>query len=127
MPAFRGFAFPFTKGSSALPASSSDNELIRQSILQILTTVRGERVMRPTFGVNAIALLFESNDEDLAALLKVEVMDGISRFEPRVSVQGVAVERNVDEGSVTVDISYIVIPTRSVQQLQMEFPLPDIG
>ena len=46
----RGWAFPFRVDPVGAPELVSDEEDIRQSILIILGTDPGERVMRPEFG-----------------------------------------------------------------------------
>src|SRR5882672_699898 len=91
MPSFFGIAFPFSKDGASFPKQATDNDLIRQSIIQILLTARGERMMRPLFGSGIFGLIFENNNPALVELLRLEVTNSIGQFEPRVVVQGVDV------------------------------------
>jgi phage baseplate assembly protein W len=118
----KGIGFPFQKGTTSFPAEVSDNELIQQSILQILGTSKGERVMRPDFGTNVYALLFEPNDALLEDAVREEVMTAIATFEPRAIIRTVTIER--DDNVVTITINYIAVPTQQIQQLEVDFPNP---
>jgi phage baseplate assembly protein W len=103
---YRGIAFPFGKSTSSFPAKVTDAELVAQSIQQIILTSPGERVMRPDFGCNAYAFVFENNDVILEELIRTEVTGAIGRYEPRAIVQSVSTER--DASSIIVTIKFIV-------------------
>ena len=106
MATYRGIAFPFGKNSTTFPAEVTDEDLVKQSLIQIVTTARGERVMRPDFGSAAYSFVFENNNVLLAELMRDELTAAIAKFEPRVIVRGIVVER--DESEVIVTINYIV-------------------
>lgn len=103
---YRGIAFPFGKSSTSLPAAVSDADLVKASIRQIIMTSPGERVMRPDFGSNAYAFVFESNDEILEELIKAEVTGALGRYEPRAIVQEVSTRR--DGSQIVITVAFIV-------------------
>lgn len=109
---YRGIAFPFQKGPTALPEPVTDDELVKQSLQQIILTGRNQRVMRPDFGCNALSFVFENNTTLLSELIRTEVASAIGRFEPRVILQNVIVERDEDNGTVYVTLEYIVLTTK---------------
>lgn len=106
---YRGIAFPFGKSTSSFPASVTDAELVKQSIQQIILTSPGERVMRPDFGSNAYAFVFENNDEILEELIRTEVIGAVGKYEPRAIIQAVTTER--DGSSIIVTVKFIVALT----------------
>ena len=59
---------------------------IRQSLLMLLSTVPGERVMRPDYGCDLQRLLFWPNDATTAGLAIHYVRRAVERFEPRVEI-----------------------------------------
>jgi len=67
-------------------AMVSGDEAIRQSILLLLTTLPGERVMRPDFGCPLHRLLFAPNDATTAGLAIHYVRQSLVRFEPRIDI-----------------------------------------
>lgn len=106
MATFRGIAFPFGKSQTGFPAVVEDAELVKQSLIQIVTTARGERVMRPDFGSSAFSFIFESNNVLLAELIRDDLTTAIAKFEPRALVRTIVVER--ERSTVIVTINYIV-------------------
>jgi uncharacterized protein len=61
-------------------------EAVRQSVLLLLATVPGERVMRPDFGCNLQRFVHDPNDDTTAGLVLHEVARALACFEPRVEV-----------------------------------------
>jgi phage baseplate assembly protein W len=64
----------------------SGADLIRQSLLILLSTFPGERVMRPDYGCELLTLTFASNDDTTAGLAIHYVRQAVERFEPRVKI-----------------------------------------
>jgi hypothetical protein len=66
-----------------------DDASIRQSLLLLLSTSPGERVMRPDYGCYLRRLVFAPNDETTAGLAIHYVRQAVGRWEPRVEIIGV--------------------------------------
>lgn len=62
-----------------------DIEAVYQSIFTILGTIKGERVFRPTYGLNLSSYLFEPCDELTARSILYDIKN-VMRLEPRVSL-----------------------------------------
>ena len=122
MAIFRGLSHPFRRGSQEFPVSANDDALIKESILQILLTRKGDRVMRPDFGSNVLQFVFEPNEAGLGDLLYQEIHSALSRWEPRIEVLDVRVDRQDSEVKVTVD--YGIIATRTQGTFSTVLPSP---
>lgn len=61
-------------------------ESVRQSILLLISTIPGERVMRPGYGCHLNRLVFSPNDATTAGLAIHYVRQAIERWEPRVEI-----------------------------------------
>ena len=87
-----GWAFPvtLTVESGQVELARFDDD-IQQSILIILSTAKGERVMRPDFGCGIHDLVFDPNDATTAASIRVEVNSALVTWEPRIEVLDVTV------------------------------------
>ena len=114
---FIGISFPFRKGSSNFPEVATDDDLIKQDLLQLVLTGAAERVMRPSFGSNVYAYVFEDNSELLQERIEAELTQLIGQFEPRVALLGVDVVRGdqaneAEATSITITISYFVLSTQ---------------
>lgn len=63
-----------------------DAAAVRQSIVLLLSTRPGERVMRPAFGCDLHKLVFAPNDDTAAGLAMLFVRQAVERFEPRATI-----------------------------------------
>ena len=78
----RGLTISPTGGAAMVGGDAS----VRQAILLLLSTIPGERVMRPTYGSELHRLVFAPNDQTTAGLAIHYVRQALARWEPRVDV-----------------------------------------
>jgi hypothetical protein len=88
----RGWSFPIRPTSAGRLTYLGGDEKIRQGIWLVLATARGERQMRPDFGCGIHDLVFEANSAALRGLVREQVRDALTRWEPRITVDDVRVE-----------------------------------
>ena len=124
---YRGISFPFRRGSSEIPAAATDDQLIADTLAQLILTAPGERIMRPELGAGTTNFLFETNEEALAALIKTTIANVIGKFEPRVVVRKVDVERtnsdqsdNQNKDSVIITVGYVVPATQQQNNVSVQ-------
>ncbi len=101
----------------------SGEDKVRQSILVLLGTQHGERVMRPTLGCNLRALVFAPNNRNTATQAEFYVREGLAKWEPRVSVDSVHVENDTRHACLRIHIHYHIKATGSAQNLVYPFYL----
>ncbi len=81
---WKGPSYPLRSGEYGLFETKTDCDLIQGNILQILGTYRGERVMLPLFGSWVRDFVHDPTDDVTLRLLRVEIVDAIKMWEPRV-------------------------------------------
>ena len=83
-----GWNFPVEIDKRAPPrlAMAIGEESVRQSIIIILSTAKGERLMRPDFGCNLHEFVFAVNDRATQASAAFEVREALQTWEPRIDV-----------------------------------------
>ena len=117
----RGWNFPVLPESSTRQLEYADGpEKVRQSILIILETEPGERLMRPTFGCGLRRYLMKPNNTATRALIKQDVERGLTLSEPRIKLQAVRVEPGNDPSLVLIQIEYIHV--RDGRQDNLVYP-----
>ncbi len=89
----------------------------------ILSTARGERVMRPDFGCGIHDLVFGLGDAMTASLVADEVRGALLRWEPRIDVTDVQVRPDGDGSVMLISITYEVLSTNSVFNMVYPFYL----
>ena len=119
----RGWAMPVALDPrTGLVASVAYEEDIRQSILIILETAPGERVMRPNFGCGIHELVFAAVDSTTLQRVRSMVEEALRRCEARIDVLGVNVsEAATAEGELLVEIEYRVRKTNQLGNLVFPF------
>jgi phage baseplate assembly protein W len=91
---------------------------IRQSILIILQTAPGERVMRPNFGCGIHELVFTTLDSTTIQLIRSSVEEALRRCEARIDVLEVTVDESATiDGELEVEIEYRVRKTNQTGNL----------
>jgi len=119
----RGWAMPVALDPrTGRVASVAHEEDIRQSILIILETAPGERVMRPNFGCGIHDLVFAAMDSTTVQRVRSVVEEALRRCEARIDVLGVSVdEAATSEGRLLVEIEYRVRKTNQLGNLVFPF------
>ncbi len=127
---FSAWAMPLATTASGGVSLVADDEAVRQSLIMLLSTVPGERVMRPDYGCPLHRLVFEPLDETTAGLAMHWVEQAVRRFEPRVEILTVDAQPSADtENSLTVRLDYRVLTTRRSDVLELDVALagPTVG
>jgi phage baseplate assembly protein W len=119
----RGWAMPVELDPrTGLIATVEYEEDIRQSILIILETTPGERVMRPNFGCGIHELVFAAIDSTALQRIRSVVEEALRRCEARIEVLGVTpVEAPTEQGKLLVEIEYRVRKTNQTGNLTFPF------
>ena len=87
---------------------SRDASAIKQAIVNLLLTNKGERLMNPNYGSDIRRYLFEPLDYGTANQIKGNIRDTIERFEPRISVVRLKASPNYDDNGFDVVLQYNV-------------------
>jgi phage baseplate assembly protein W len=87
----RGFPlFDGVDGQGRLPWQEG-NKSIRESMLNILLTRPGERLLRPEFGAGLKGFIHYPNNETTRSLIRDAAQRALARWEPRAVVEEVRV------------------------------------
>ncbi len=116
-----GWRFPLQTHASGGIAGSRNEQKIKESIILIISTAKGERVMRPTFGCDLQQLVFEPNNSVTANLARHYVEEALTLWEPRIGVDEVAAEIDNPNGQLLIKVKYFVRATNSPQNLVYPF------
>ena len=125
----RGWSAPIALDPrTGIVQSVEYEEDIRQSILIILMTSPGERVMRPNFGCGIHDLVFTSLDSTTLQLIRSSVEEAMRRCEARIELLDVTVdEEATSEGKLLVEMQYRVRRTNQLGNLVFPFYFKEGG
>ena len=86
-----------------------NEDAIKQSVKNIVMTMRGEKIFRPFFGTDIQSAICENFNPVLADDITVSIEDVLKVYEPRVKVVNVDYIDNIDDNSLEVTINYIIV------------------
>ena len=120
----KGWRFPVDVSRNGSVAMSAYEDLIRESIIIILGTAPGERVMRPAFGCEIHDLLFAPNNINTASLAAHYCLRALQKWEPRIDEVECEAEPSVDQpNKLLINIQYRVRATNDIRNLVYPFYL----
>ena len=96
---------------------------VRQSIMIILETEPGERIMRSDFGCGLRRYLMKPNTSATRALIRRDVERALTNWEPRIQLEQVEVTGGDDPSMVLIHIHYIHSRDGSQESLVYPFYL----
>lgn len=109
--------YPFQFNPRGRTATTDGDGHIRDLIEQVLFTIPGERVNRPSFGSGVMQLVFAPSSDELAAATQFLVQGALQQWlGDLIQLEAVRVERA--EAKLTIQVQYVVRRTQLRQTAQ---------
>ena len=122
----RGWKFPVGADGRGSISLSEYEQDIKESIWIILSTAKGERVMRPDFGCGIHDLVFASLNQSTLGRVESGVREALALWEPRIDLLEVkASPEDAEAGKLLVHIRYQVRTTNNQFNLVYPFYLQE--
>jgi phage baseplate assembly protein W len=100
--------------------TSKDEAAVKQSIVNLLLTNKGERLFNSQIGSDIPRLLFEQLDYGVAALVQSEIKNVLTDYEPRINIISLEVIPNFDDNGFDVGLEFEIIGRDDIP-LNVEF------
>tara|TARA_R110000824_G_scaffold15095_3_gene63719 strand:+ start:902 stop:1381 length:480 start_codon:yes stop_codon:yes gene_type:complete len=84
---------------------SVDEQAIKNSLVNIFNTIPGQKVLSPEFGLDLKRFLFEPLTSFTAQRISETIFKGISRWESRVEIINIDVQRDIANTQFTVSLT----------------------
>lgn len=118
----RGWAFPIRTDANGGIALVSREREVAEAIRVIVSTIPGERPMRPEFGCRIHDYVFSPADSATADAISAEVTRALAMWEHRIDVGDVVVSYTDEDPTVFyIDIQYQMKQTNSRHNLVFPF------
>ena len=99
----------FTKNPATKDvARLTDVEAVKRSVRNLILTNRFERPFHPEIGSDIRSLLFENMTPVIEVLLQDRIKDTLQTYEPRVDLNDIIVQGDMDKNEYRVSISFYV-------------------
>lgn len=118
----KGWKFPIAAKDGGI-AKAEYEESIRDSLWLVLSTAKGERVMRPDFGCGIHDMVFAPNNAGTRGRIEIDVREALLKWEPRIIVDKLEVSEGDRAELILIQIDYRVRTTNSRFNLVYPFYL----
>lgn len=108
---------PFQMGPNGTVATvTTDADVTEQHVQSLVSTVQGERIMVPTYGLNLAGMIFAGNDQVLENVIQNEVIDAFQVWEPGIQLLTVdqAQSTDIQAGVAAVNVTYALNNSNTV-------------
>jgi uncharacterized protein len=117
-----GWKFPLQVTPRGAIATASEEQRIEESILIILSTAPGERLMLPDFGCGIHDLVFAPNDSGTVSRVVDLVRRSLTTYEPRIDVLDISAEvSEAQRNLLLIRIDYRIRDNNSMKNLVYPF------
>lgn len=103
-----------------------DGQAVINSVKNILTTTPGQKLLNPTLGLDFRSYLFEPINTTTSFFLAQFIYSNLGVQEPRINLEGVAIEGIEDQNQYNIEITYS-IPKLDIYDLSLNATLNKDG
>lgn len=118
----RGWSFPPVLTENGVKMSAYEQD-IRESLHVLFSTSPGERVNRYDYGCNLRQYAFEPLSEQLTVRMRNEIARAVILYEPRIELEDVSFEEQLDNGMLLIRLTYTVLRTNNRNNMVYPFYL----
>ncbi|QZE14371.1 GPW/gp25 family protein [Halosquirtibacter laminarini] len=120
-----GWKFPisFDRSTHQVKTVTAEED-IKESLMVLLSTSPGERVMHPEYGCRIKKMAFETMDGNVLSEMEDMIRSAILFFEPRIKVDKIVFDRsNIPQGCLVIQVYYVVNMTNTRNNIVYPFYL----
>lgn len=106
--------------------ASYDLDAIKNSIFNLFTTMPGEKILNPIYGLNLLQFVFTGITEENSRAMGELILRGINKFEPRITVNKIFVFPDIDEQSYQIGLK-LDVPSLNLEGISLKGTLSESG
>jgi phage baseplate assembly protein W len=105
---------------------SNDIAAIKNSLFNLFTTIPGQKILNPIYGLNILQFLFTGISDDNARAMGNVILRGIQKYEPRVEVVKIYVMADIENQTYEIGLK-LNVPTLNIEGLALKGTLSESG
>jgi phage baseplate assembly protein W len=117
---YRGFSTASYLSNKKKGFSISNQEVIKQDLLNHIYTIPGERVHLPDFGTRILLLAFEPLDQKTLAIVK-EDLTRVFDYDPRVKLIDMSISAAPDNNMIIAFVDLLYVELNVKETLKLSF------
>ena len=106
--------------------ASYDIEAVKNSLVNLFTTVPGQKILNPVYGLNLLQFVFTGITAQNANSLGNLILEGIRRFEPRIEIRKINVFPDVENQTFEIGLR-LDVPSLNIKDVTLRGALSESG
>jgi uncharacterized protein len=106
--------------------TSYDEAAIKNSLVNLFSTMPGQKLLNPDYGLNLGQFLFIPMSVTMARMIGTKILEGIEKYEPRITVENVNVYPDEEQSTYFIELT-IKIPSLSNRNISFSGVLSQSG
>jgi phage baseplate assembly protein W len=106
--------------------SDYDINAIKNSIYNLFTTLPGQKILNPTYGLNLMYFLFSGISQANGEMLGNAIVEGIRKYEYRVNLENVNIITDIENQQYTIEL-VLSVPSLNIRGLEIKGTLAESG
>jgi phage baseplate assembly protein W len=103
-----------------------DVDAVKNSVFNIFTTIPGQKLLNPIFGLNLLQFLFTGITTSNAKLLGDTILRGMIKFEPRITIDRINVAPDEENQQYIIGL-VLSVPSLNITGLEIKSTLSESG
>jgi phage baseplate assembly protein W len=99
---------------------------VKNSLFNLFTTIPGQKILNPVYGLNLAQYLFVPISVTQAQIIGESILTGIRRYETRVTVLNINVETDFDNNQYNI-LLQLSVPSLNITQVSVKGVLSESG
>lgn len=120
----KGVCLPMTLGNNGYFESCKDlQKQVKSNIINLLLTMKGERLHQPDFGCDIHRYVFERMNDDTTEKCKAAITNAIRRWLPYVDIAQIRLtnsDQDTDNNMLRFFVQYRIIPNNIIDSFLLE-------
>ena len=115
-----GIQFPLQNGAGGFfNQSYTTIDQVKSNIRNLLLTMKGERLMQPSFGSDLMNIIFEPINDNTIDRIKISIKEALDEWLPFVTIVDFNVEilnQDVSKNTINVDLVFYILDDSNITQ-----------
>jgi phage baseplate assembly protein W len=103
-----------------------DLNAIKNSVYNMFTTMPGQKLLNPIYGLNLYQFLFTGITKLNAEMLGDSILRGFITFEPRITVEKINITPDIENQQYQIDL-VLSVPSLNIRGLEIKSSLSESG
>jgi phage baseplate assembly protein W len=106
--------------------ASNDVDAVKNSLYNLFTTIPGQKILNPVYGLNLLQFVFTGITDINANLMGNLILEGVSKFEPRLVVKKIFIFPDIENQTYEIGLR-LDVPSLNVEGISLRGAISESG